>query len=128
MRPSIRLALISLLLAVALPSFSLAAGSGAATLSSVAPGVVDGATARRLVAAGARLVDVRTPEEFAAGHLPGAILIPHDQVAARARELGPSTTPIVLYCRSGRRTGIAAGALASLGYARVWDLRGMGNW
>lgn len=128
MRPYIRLAVISLLLAAALPSFSLAADPAAATLSSVPAGVVDGATARRLVAAGARLVDVRTPEEFAAGHLSGAILIPYDQIAARARELGPNTTPIVIYCRTGRRTGIAASALASLGYPRVWDLRGMGNW
>jgi len=97
-------------------------------LASVPAGVVDGATAQRLVAAGARLLDVRTQQEFDAGHLPGAILIPYDQVAARASELGARDAPVVLYCRSGRRTGIAAEALRSLGFTRVWDLQGMANW
>lgn len=112
-------------------TFSLTAASpasGGDDPSTVPPGVVDGATARRLVAAGAKLVDVRTQQEFDQGHLPGAQLIPYDQIAARAAELGPRETPIVLYCRTGRRTAIAARALAELGYARVWDLQGIGNW
>jgi len=107
---------------------AVAADSAAATLSATPPGVVDGATAQRLVAAGARLVDVRTQQEFDAGHLPGAVLIPFDQIVARAAELGSKETPVLLYCRTGRRTGIAARALSELGFTRVWDLQGMTNW
>jgi rhodanese-related sulfurtransferase len=92
------------------------------------PGVVDGATAQALAAAGARLVDVRTPGEYATGHLPGAVNVPYDQVAARLDELGPRDGAIVLYCRSGRRTGIAAATLQQLGFTRVYDLQGMTNW
>lgn len=100
----------------------------AADVASVPPGVVDGATAKQLVAGGARLVDVRTQQEYEAGHIQGAILLPYDQIAARAAELGPKETQIVLYCRSGRRTAIAARALEALGYTRVWDMQGIGNW
>src|SRR5512136_1446190 len=71
------------------------------------PGKVDGATAKALAAAGARVVDVRTPEEYASGHVPGAINIPYDQLPRRAAEIGPPTTKVVLYCRSGRRSGVA---------------------
>jgi rhodanese-related sulfurtransferase len=100
----------------------------AATLRATPTGIVDGATARQLVAAGARLVDVRTQQEFDAGHLDGAVLIPYDQIAARAAEVGPVSTPVVLYCRTGRRTAIAAKTLAELGFTQVWDLKGMSNW
>ena len=55
--------------------------------------------ARRLVESGARLVDVRTPGEFAAGHLPGAINIPVQDLERRLHELGPKQAPIVVYCR-----------------------------
>jgi rhodanese-related sulfurtransferase len=128
---------LALALAMTLPSIAVsgpppastaASPDAAAALASIPTGVVDGPSARRLVAAGARLVDVRTQQEFDAGHLDGATLLPYDQIAARAAELGPKETPIVLYCRTGRRTAIAAKALAELGYARVWDLKGMSNW
>ena len=125
-----RTLLVTLAVAAALTTTlpAAAADAGASTLASVAPGVVDGATARRLVAAGARLVDVRTQQEFDAGHVAGAVLIPYDQIAARASELGAKDAPIVLYCRTGRRTAIAAQALQALGFTRVWDMQGMGNW
>lgn len=128
MRPQLAAPAIALALLMASPSSSSAADARAATLSSVAPGVVDGGTAQRLVAAGARLVDVRTQQEFDAGHVPGAVLIPYDQIAARAAELGSRDTPIVLYCRTGRRTAVAAQALEALGFTRVWDLQGITNW
>ena len=125
-----RTLLVTLAVAASLtPTLPVAAAdASASTLASVAPGVVDGATARRLVAAGARLVDVRTQQEFDAGHVAGAVLIPYDQIAARAAELGAKDAPIVLYCRTGRRTAIAAQALQALGFTRVWDMQGMGNW
>lgn len=92
------------------------------------PGVIGGATAQQLLASGAVLVDVRTPMEYEAGHIPGARLIPYDQVAARAGELPAKDRPIVLYCRTGRRTGVAAATLAQLGYTAVYDMQGLTNW
>lgn len=62
------------------------------------------------------LIDVRTPEEFAAGHVPGALLIPYDQIAERLAEI-PKDRPIVLYCRSGRRAARAEATLAAHGIA-----------
>lgn len=95
----------------------------AATLAGLPPpGAVDTDSARRLIAAGVAVVDVRTPEEFATGHVPGAVNIPHDQMAARHGEIGPPSTPVLLYCRSGRRSGIAAGTLAEKGFTAVWDM------
>jgi len=92
------------------------------------PGVVDGATAAALAASGATVVDVRTPAEFAAGHVPGAINVPFDEIARRARELGPPATPLVVYCRSGRRSAIAVEALRGLGYGKVWDAQRYDTW
>ncbi|WP_252271573.1 rhodanese-like domain-containing protein [Pseudomonas subflava] len=66
------------------------------------------------------LIDVRTTEEFADGALPGASLIPHEQIARRIAEVAPDKdAPIVLYCRSGRRSGIAQDRLLELGYNNV---------
>jgi rhodanese-related sulfurtransferase len=58
--------------------------------------------ARELVGAGARLVDVREPDEFARGHLPGAVNVPVDQIEQRAQEI--ADRPSVLYCQSGLRS------------------------
>lgn len=91
-------------------------------------GDVSGADARRLVEAGARLVDVRTPAEFANGHLPGAINIPVQELERRMGELERKEQPVVLYCRSGHRSGRAARMLKSNGYASVHDLGAMSRW
>lgn len=78
------------------------------------------AIALELIAAGALLVDVRTPEEFAAGHLEGALNIPHDQTEARLAEYGTDkSASIVVYCRSGRRSGIAEDILTKNGFTAV---------
>lgn len=69
------------------------------------------------------LVDVRTAEEYAAGHIPGAINIPHDQMAARASSL-PAGKPVVLYCKSGRRAGLAAEVLEQAGRTGLSHLTG----
>jgi len=107
---------------------SLAAALALASQPLPPSGVVSGAAAQQLVAAGAVVIDVRTPSEYEAGHIPGARLIPYDQIAARTAELPARDRPVVLYCRTGRRTGIAAAALAQLGYTAVYDLQGLGNW
>jgi rhodanese-related sulfurtransferase len=78
------------------------------------------------VAAGADqpyVLDVRTPDEFAAGHVPGAVNIPHDQLAKRLAEV-PKDRDVVLYCRSGRRAELAGEVLAGNGYSRLQHLEG----
>ena len=71
------------------------------------------------------ILDVRTPEEYAAGHLPGAINIPHDQVAERYQELNQSeTSKMVVYCRSGARAAIAQQVLLDLGFSNITMLEG----
>jgi phage shock protein E len=72
------------------------------------------------VDAGATLVDVRTQAEFDEGHLAGARHIPYDEITSRLGELpGDRNEAIVLYCRSGRRSGIAKQSLEQLGFSRV---------
>jgi len=74
------------------------------------------------------LLDVRTPGEFAQGHVPGAVNIPYEQIAARLAEV-PQDKDVVLYCRSGRRSALAADVLAARGYSRLSHLDGdMNRW
>jgi phage shock protein E len=71
------------------------------------------------------VLDVRTPEEFAAGHIPGALNIPHDQLPNRLAELaGAKNKDVVVYCRSGRRSAIAQEALLRQGFTSVKHLDG----
>ncbi|MDG9923923.1 MULTISPECIES: rhodanese-like domain-containing protein [unclassified Pseudomonas] len=71
------------------------------------------------------LIDVRSEEEFASYALPGAHLIPHEQIAERIAAVAPDKhAPIVLYCRSGRRSGIAQDRLQQLGYTQVINAGG----
>ncbi|WP_413735597.1 rhodanese-like domain-containing protein [Shewanella sp. BJSY2023SW005] len=74
------------------------------------------------VAQGAMLVDVRTPEEYAEGHLPEAVNIPFEQITeAFAKQGIAKDTPVVVYCRSGRRSGIAKESLEKAGYQEVYN-------
>ncbi|WP_207061892.1 rhodanese-like domain-containing protein [Motiliproteus sp. SC1-56] len=74
------------------------------------------------IESGALVVDVRTPGEFRGGHLEGAVLIPHQQVVEQfARQGVPKDQPVVLYCRSGNRAGIAEQALRSAGYTNLFN-------
>ena len=73
------------------------------------------------------LIDVRTPEEFASGHIEGAVNIPVEEMAGRLDEI-PGDTPIVVYCRSGNRSATAARILTEAGYAPVYDLGGIQDW
>ncbi|MBN7823219.1 rhodanese-like domain-containing protein [Bowmanella yangjiangensis] len=66
------------------------------------------------------LIDVRSAEEFADGALPGAINLEHDRIAERIASVAPDKDrPLVLYCRSGRRSSFAQDKLQALGYSRV---------
>lgn len=89
-------------------------------------GDIDSAAALHALAQpGAVLIDVRTADEFASGALPGAKLIPHGDIAARIAEVAPDkNTPVVLYCRSGRRSSIAQNELQALGYTQVINAGG----
>lgn len=72
--------------------------------------------------AGALVVDVRTPEEFAQGHLANAINIPFEEVASQfAQRSIAKDTQVVVYCRSGRRSGIANDSLKQAGYSAVYN-------
>ena len=88
---------------------------------------VDGAQARALVEGGALLLDVRTPTEFGAGHLPDAMNLPVDQLARRLDEI-PQGRDIVVYCRSGARSNRAVGMLSRGGYGPLHDLGPMNAW
>jgi len=76
------------------------------------------------------LLDVRTPEEFAAGHVPSARNVPHDRVIDRPAELAEfRDREVVVYCRSGRRAAAAIEALRAAGVERVRHLDGdMPGW
>lgn len=76
------------------------------------------------------IVDVRTPEEFQQGHIPGAINVPLSEIIADPTSLSASKgKPIVLYCRSGYRAGKAAEALHKDGYQNLRHLEGdMQEW
>ncbi|EZH82846.1 rhodanese-like domain-containing protein [Ectopseudomonas composti] len=66
------------------------------------------------------LIDVRSAEEFADGALPGAIRIGHEDIAAQIASVAPDKDrPLVLYCRSGRRSALAQQSLEQMGYSRV---------
>lgn len=87
---------------------------------------VDSAAALHALAQPAAvLIDVRSAEEFASGAMPGATLIPHGEIVRRISEVAPDkNTPLVLYCHSGRRSGIAQDALRALGYTQVVNAGG----
>jgi rhodanese-related sulfurtransferase len=70
------------------------------------------------------LIDTRTQKEFDGGHIRGARLIPYDEISRRAPEI-PRDTLVVLYCRTGRRSGIAARELRKLGYDNVVNFGGV---
>ena len=72
------------------------------------------------------IIDVRTTEEYRAGHVQDAVNIPYDEITGRIAALAPDRdSRIVLYCRSGRRSGIAEQALRQLGYTRLENRGGL---
>ncbi len=75
------------------------------------------------------LVDVREVDEYDEGHIQGALLIPYDEIEERAKmELADKEQLILVYCRSGRRSAIAAQSLVDLGYTNVKDFGGIMDW
>ena len=93
------------------------------------PGVIPVAIGREKVAQGALLVDVRTPEEFAHGHIAGAINIPYDEVFERISEFGTDKTrQIVLYCAVNPRAMHAQRTLSAGGFVNAFAAGGYFEW
>ena len=75
------------------------------------------------------ILDVRAQDEYDAGHIPGAIVIPHTEIETRAEEeLTDKDQQILVYCRSGRRSKLAADALLELGYTNIKEFGGILDW
>lgn len=89
-------------------------------------------TAKRLIedpAMGITVIDVRTAEEYDEAHIPGAVLIPENELSERVVEEFPNRdAPIIVYCMSGSRAWEAAHRLVSLGYTAVYDFGTVYNW
>lgn len=76
------------------------------------------------------VLDVREPDEFENGHIPGAVLLPLGSVSAEAAaEVIPELdTTVLVYCRSGNRSKQASAALAELGYTAIYEFGGINDW
>ena len=74
------------------------------------------------------LLDVRTQEEFEQGHIPGAVCLPNEMIAADMPFLFGKDAEILLYCRSGRRSADAAKKLRDMGFTNVFDFGGILDW
>ncbi len=75
------------------------------------------------------VVDVRTADEYAQGHVQSAILLPNESIGSEMpMELPDKDATILVYCRSGRRSKEAAGKLLDLGYRNVYDFGGINDW
>ena len=131
-------ALLSLLVASCAPRGAGAAGIEAApsqseaggdttTVRSLPPRIGYDALAALMANGSVLLLDVRTQEEFDAGHIPGAVLAPYDALQTAFAE-PDKNRPIVVYCRSGRRSAIAAETLSRMGYADIADFGSIDSW
>ena len=92
---------------------------------------ISGAEAKALMdsESGYIIIDARTQEEYDQGHIPGAILIPEYEIADRAEsELPDKDQLLLVYCRSGRRSKIAAEELVKLGYTNIKEFGGIIDW
>ena len=76
------------------------------------------------------VLDVREQDEFDAGHIPGAILLPVGTITAgtAAAVIPEKDTLVLVYCRSGNRSKTASSALAELGYTNIYEFGGINTW
>ena len=76
------------------------------------------------------VLDVREQNEFDAGHIPGAILLPVGTIseATAAAVIPADDTVVLVYCRSGNRSKTASAALAELGYTQIYEFGGINTW
>ena len=119
--------LLIMLLTLALPFGCVGCSDG----GSATYEQISGAEAKALMdsESGYVIIDARTQEEYDQGHIPGAILIPEYEIEDRAEKEIPDKDQLILvYCRSGRRSKIAAEALGKLGYTNVKEFGGIIDW
>ena len=124
MTASRRIAAVAAVLVLAAACSKSEPTPAAAPAGQTAPAGRDPATARRLIGEGAVVLDVRTPEEFAKGHLPTAHSLPIGELAGRMSEVAERTgndrgKPIVVYCAAGGRAAKAKRELEAAGYTNV---------
>ena len=75
------------------------------------------------------ILDARTQEEYDQGHIPGAVVISHEEIMEKAEDVLTDKDQLILvYCRSGRRSKIAAEALVELGYTNIREFGGIIDW
>jgi len=86
--------------------------------------------AKKMMDAGnVTIVDVRRADEFAAGHIPGAILVPNESIGTEKPAALPDTNAVLLvYCRTGIRAADASEKLVKMGYKNVYDMGGIVDW
>ena len=117
---------------IALLTFALPFGCvGCSDGGSATYDQISGAEAKALMdsESGYIIIDARTQEEYDEGHISGAILIPEYEIVDRAeKELPDKDQLILVYCRSGRRSKIAAEELVKLGYTNVKEFGGIIDW
>ena len=116
-----------MLLTLALPFGCVGCSDG----GSVSYDQISGAEAKALMdsESGYIILDARDQHEYDEGHIPGAILIPYDEIADRAEKEFPDKNQLILvYCRSGRRSKIAAEELVKLGYTNIKEFGGIIDW
>ena len=117
---------------IALLTFTLPFGCvGCSDGGSASYDQISGAETKALMdsESGYIIIDARTQEEYDQGHIPGAIMIPEYEIADRAeKELPDKDQLILVYCRSGRRSKIAAEELVKLGYTNVKEFGGIIDW
>lgn len=78
---------------------------------------------------GVTLLDVRAKYEYDEAHIDGAVLLPYDEIAQTIDKFNiDKNSTVIVYCRSGRRSAIAADSLTALGYTNVYDLGGIQDW
>lgn len=76
----------------------------------------------------ARLIDVRTPGEYAGGHIPSAVNVPLQQISAITSKVPDKSTPLFVYCMSGARSQQAISALKQMGYTNARNIGGISSW
>ncbi len=77
---------------------------------------------------GAVLLDVRNPDEYAAGHIPGSINLPLPSIAEAVQRVPDKSTPLFVYCLSGGRSSSAISALEAMGYTNLNNIGGIRAW
>ena len=128
-----------MLLTFALPFGCIGCSTGGSADGSVDSSVGGSATYEQISGAQAKalmdresgyiIIDARTQEEYDEGYISGAILIPEYEIADRAEKERPDKNQLILvYCRSGRRSKIAAEELVKLGYTNVKEFGGIIDW